>query len=161
MNSVFFRLSSQYPGFRGVVGVWVMCVLVVGVLWGQEVKRPEIMAPTKPKVLVVASAGDLTVRVVQCPKKQVHAGEELRAGFQVVAGSTFSNPLHHIAVDIVLAPVSTYPMPAPLAVYAPHYAPNVMVLGGREFITFPGPGNVNVKLISATLLPASTTTPRK
>lgn len=99
---------------------------------------------------------DLTIKIVQCPKKVVRPGEELGSGFQVIGRSTFPTPLKDIAVDIILTSKPTYPAPAPYAVYSPNYSDNVLLKGGREHISFTGPGKVNVTLNSTNTIPADT-----
>jgi hypothetical protein len=99
---------------------------------------------------------DLTIKIVQCPKHVVKAGEDLNAGFQVVGKSTFAGPLNNVAVDIILTSKHTYPMPAPFAVYSANYSDNVLLKGGREHISFTGPGSVNVKLNGPNTIPADT-----
>ena len=99
---------------------------------------------------------DLTIQIVQCPKKVVRPGEDLGDGFQVIGKSTFKAPLNSIAVDIILTSKPTYPVPAPYAVYSPNYSDNVLLKGGREHISFTGPGKVNVKLNGTNTIPADT-----
>jgi hypothetical protein len=99
---------------------------------------------------------DLTIKIVQCPKKVVKPGEDLGSGFQVIGSSTFPNPLKDIAVDLILTSKPTYPAPAPYAVYSPNYSDNVLLKGGREHISFTGPGKVNVPLNGTNTIPADT-----
>ncbi len=99
---------------------------------------------------------DLTIKIVQCPKKVVRPGEDLGDGFQVIGRSTFGVPLKDIAVDIILTSKPTYPVPAPYAIYSPNYSDNVLLKGGREHISFTGPGSVNVKLNGTNTIPADT-----
>ena len=107
-----------------------------------------------PKTLSLKN--DLTIKIVQCPKSVVKAGEALNAGFQVVGSSTFAGPVKGVVVDLILTSNPTYPAPAPYAVYSANYSDNVLLKGGREHISFPGPGNVNVKLNGTNTIPADT-----
>ena len=99
---------------------------------------------------------DLTIKIVQCPKKVVRPGEDLGAGFQVIGRSTFPTPLKDIAVDIILTSKPTYPAPAPYAIYSANYSDNVLLKGGREHISFAGPGKVNVTLNGTNTIPVDT-----
>ncbi len=99
---------------------------------------------------------DLTIKIVQCPKSVVKAGEDLNAGFQVKARSTFSTPVNNVVVDLILTSSPTYPSPAPVAIYSPNYSDNVLLKGGRENISFPGAGTVNVPLNGSNTIPADT-----
>lgn len=99
---------------------------------------------------------DLTIKIVQCLKKVVKPGESLNASFQVFGRSTFTSPLKNIAVDIILTSKPTYPAPAPLAVYSTSYSDNVLLKGGREHISFTGPGAVEVKLNGSNTIPVDT-----
>jgi hypothetical protein len=110
------------------------------------------------KVVGSETKDDLTIKIVRCPKKVVKAGEELNAGFKVVGKSTFAGPVNSVAVDIILTSKPTYPIPAPFAVYSANYSDNVLLKGGREHISFTGPGNVNVKLNGTNTIPADTPT---
>jgi hypothetical protein len=116
----------------------------------QPVKRPVV----KPGIKV--SRDNLTIKILACPKKDVKAGESLDACFQVIGKSTFASSLKEIAVDIILTSHPTYPVPAPYAVYSPNYSDNVLLKGGREHISFTGPGTVNVKLNGSNTIPADT-----
>lgn len=115
----------------------------------QKVKRT-----VTPRRLMLKN--DLTIKIVQCPKKVVKAGEELKAGFQVVGKSTFAGPVNNVVVDLILTSKPTYPAPAPFAVASANYSDNVLLKGGRENISFPGPGNVNVPLNGSNTIPADT-----
>jgi len=101
------------------------------------------------------SRGDLSVQINKCPGG-VTAGQNLGSGFQVMAKSTFANEVNDVAVDIILTSNPTYPIPAPYAGYSPNYSDNVLLKGGREFISFAGPGTINVKLNGNNQIPADT-----
>lgn len=102
-----------------------------------------------------ASQGDLSIRITRCPQS-VKPGQNLGAQFQVTGKSTFPNALTSIAVDIILTSKATYPVPAPYAVYSPKYSDGVLLKGGREHISFRGPGTVTVKLNGSNTIPADT-----
>ena len=147
--------------FNGLIkGIVTMGTLVfVMLLWTgsmssaqQEGQKPTLMQ--KPALPLVK--GDLTITITQCPKTEVKPGEDLNAGFVVQARSSFAGPLKDIAVDIILTSNPTYPVPAPYAVYSPNYSNNVLLKGGREHISFTGPGPVNVKLNGTNTIPADT-----
>ena len=99
---------------------------------------------------------DLTVKISQCPTKAVKPGQSLDAKFQVIGKSTFPSALKDIAVDIILTSKPTYPSPASYATYSPNYSDGVLLKGGREHISFKGPGKVNVKLNGSNTVPADT-----
>ncbi len=117
----------------------------------QTVKPRAVKTPLKLKL-----KNDLTIKIVRCPKRIVKAGEDLGAGFTVMGKSTFSSALTGIAVDIILTSKPTYPVPAPYAAYSANYSDNVLLKGGRENISFTGPGTVNVKLNGNNTIPADT-----
>jgi len=98
---------------------------------------------------------DLSIRITKCPKS-VKQGQSLGATFQVTGKSTFPNALKSIAVDIILTSKRTYPVPVPYAVYSPNYSDGVLLKGGREHISFKGPGTVTVKLNGTNTIPADT-----
>jgi hypothetical protein len=103
-----------------------------------------------------AQPGDLTIAIKNCPQT-VQPGQELKNSFQVLATSTFPTPLQDIAVDIILTSKPVFKKgPVPLAVYSPHYSDGVLLKGGREFISFKGPGTINVKLNGTNTIPADT-----
>jgi hypothetical protein len=102
-----------------------------------------------------SQGGDLTIQIMQCPGT-VKAGQDLGSGFQVVSQSTFASALTDIAVDIILTSNPTYPSPVPFAVYKPNYSDGVLLKGGREHISFTGPGSVNVKLNGTNTIPIDT-----
>ena len=99
--------------------------------------------------------GDLSIKISQCPGG-VTAGQNLGSGFQVLAKSTFANAINDVAVDIILTSTPTYQVPAPYAAYSSNYSNNVLLKGGREFISFAGPGIVNVTLNGNNQIPADT-----
>jgi hypothetical protein len=99
---------------------------------------------------------DLMIKIERCPKPVVKPGENLGNGFKVLARSTFGTPLKDVAVDIILTSGPTYPAPAPYAVYSPNYSDNVLLKGGREHISFTGPGIVDVKLNGPNTIPIDT-----
>jgi hypothetical protein len=99
---------------------------------------------------------DLTIKIVQCPNKVVIPGQKLGSGFQVVGKSTFAGPLNNVTVDLILTSKMTYPAPAPAAVYSANYSDNVLLKGGREHISFSGPGSVNVPLNGENMIPTDT-----
>ncbi|MCD4741444.1 MAG: hypothetical protein K8R67_03025 [Desulfobacteraceae bacterium] len=103
----------------------------------------------------IVNRGDLSVEIKHCPGS-IAAGQNLGSGFQVLAKSTFANAINDVAVDIILTSNPTYPMPAPYAIYSPNYSNNVLLKGGREFISFTGPGVVNVKLNGNNQIPVDT-----
>lgn len=128
-------------------------VLLVGVslsFSAQEVAKQLYPDPQK------TALGDLTIKIVQCPKPVVTAGTNLGNGFQVQARSTFPGPLTDIAVDFILTDTPIYPVPAPFAVYSANYSDNVLLLGGREHISFAGAAVINVPLNGSNTIPADT-----
>ena len=98
---------------------------------------------------------DLSVKISNCPRV-VKSGQNLNAGFRVQGRSTFSNALNNVVVDLILSSQAGYPTPAPYAAYSPNYVDDVLLLGGREHISFGGPGTVNVKLNGSNTIPANT-----
>ncbi len=98
---------------------------------------------------------DLTIAITRCPKT-ASPGQELRKTFTVTGKSTFSSILKNIAVDIILKSNNTYPSPVPYALYSPNYSDSVLLKGGREHISFNGPGSINVKLNGSNTIPSDT-----
>jgi len=117
-------------------------------------QQAEERLTTKPGMKLPKN--DLTIQIARCPKKEVKAGDHLGASFRVTARSTFKSSLKDIAVDIILTSTPPYPSPAPDAVYSPNYVDNVLLKGGREHISFPGTGIVNVKLKGDNAIPTDT-----
>lgn len=149
MNDVRFFKKLFVPG--GILLLLLAFLTASNPSFAQQtVKRPMV----KPGVKLFRD--DLTIKIVTCPKKEIKAGENLGASFRVIAKSTFASHLKDIAIDIILTSKPSYPAPAPYAVYSPNYADNVLLKGGREHISFTGPGTVNVKLNGTNTIPADT-----
>jgi len=98
---------------------------------------------------------DLSIRIMRCPKV-VKAGEALGANFKIIGKSSFPGPINNVAVDIILSSDTNYPVPAPYATYSPNYSEDILLKGGREHISFTGPGIVNVKLNGINEIPNNT-----
>ena len=143
---------------RFFVSGGVLLLLFAFILVFSNLSYPQqtIKRTVTPRKLMLKK--DLTIKIVQCPKKVVRAGEELKAGFQVIGKSTFAGPVNGVVVDLILTSRPTYPAPAPYAVASANYSDNVLLQGGRENISFPGPGNVNVPLTGTNKIPADTPT---
>lgn len=139
-------------------GLLLLCVLFLSssMFFGQQTTTLKKQPVMSQKVLMLK--GDLTIKIVQCPKSVVKAGESLNAGFQVTGTSTFPNALKDVVVDLILTSNPVYPSPAPFAVYSANYSDNVLLKGGREHISFAGAGNVNVPLNGTNTIPADTPT---
>lgn len=149
MKTIRFSKRFFVPG-----GVLVLLFALIVAFSTPSYAQREIKRTITSKNLVLQN--DLTIKIVQCPKSVVKAGEDLNAGFQVVGTSTFAGPLSGVVVDLILTSNPTYPAPAPYAVYSANYSDNVLLKGGRENISFPGPGNVNVPLNGTNTIPADT-----
>lgn len=145
------RFSKRFFVSGGILLLLFAFILVSSNL---SYTQQKIKRTITPRRLVLKN--DLTIKIVQCPKKVVKAGEELKSGFQVIGKSTFAGPVNDVVVDLILTSTPTYPAPAPYAVYSANYADNVLLKGGRENISFPGPGNVNVPLNGSNTIPADT-----
>jgi len=149
MKDVRFSKKIFFPG--GILLLLLAFLIASNPSFAQQtVKRPMV----KPGVKVFRD--NLTIKIITCPKKEVKTGENLGASFQVVGRSTFASSLKDIAVDIILTSNPTYPVPTPYAVYSPNYSDNVLLKGGREHISFTGPGTVNVKLNGTNTIPTDT-----
>jgi hypothetical protein len=98
---------------------------------------------------------DLKVKIRRCPRN-VSPGQELGSKFKVMGKSTFPGALSDVAVDIILSSNRHYKSPAPYATYSPNYSEDVLLKGGREHISFSGPGTVTVKLNGTNTIPADT-----
>ncbi len=136
--------------------VLVFIFLLTTITFSQQTVKRQPTQKRVPLKRLKVMKNDLTIRIVQCPKKVVKAGEDLKNGFQVLGRSSFATPLKDVAVDIVLTSKPTYPAPAPSATYSPNYSDNVLLKGGREHISFTGPGTVNVPLNGTNTIPADT-----
>lgn len=145
------RFSKRFFVSGGVLLLLFAFILGFSNLSYTQQKIKRTISPRK-----LSLKNDLTIKIVQCPKRVVKAGEDLNAGFQVVGKSTFAGPVSGVVVDLILTSKATYPMPAPIAVYSANYSDNVLLKGGRENISFTGPGNVNVTLKSSNTIPADT-----
>jgi len=131
--------------------------LVLVLLAGFLVVLPTFSQQTQLQTKSLTTVrGDLTIKIVQCPKNVVNAGEELGNGFQVKAKSTFPGAVNGVVVDFILTTNPVYPVPAPYAVYSANYSDNVLLKGGRENISFAGPGVINVPLNGTNQIPIDT-----
>jgi len=99
--------------------------------------------------------GDLAVKIRKCPQV-VHPGEDLGSRFKVIAKSRFSHAINNVTVDIILSSDTSYPIPAPYAIYSPNYSEDVLLQGGREHISFSGPGRQRVTLNGNNKIPSDT-----
>lgn len=135
-------------------GVLLLLFAFILVSFNLSYTQQTIKRTITPKKLTLKN--DLTIKIVQCPGSVIKAGGDLHDGFQVVGTSTFAGPVSGVVVDLILTSNPTYPAPAPLAVYSANYSNNVLLEGGRENISFPGPGNVNVPLNGSNTIPADT-----
>jgi len=106
-------------------------------------------------VAPVSAQQDLAVRITQCPQS-AKAGQELGAGFQVVAHLTGGPAVKDVAVDIVLKKNARCPVPAPYAVYSQNYSDGVLLKGGREHVSLNPGQTLNVKLNGTNTIPADT-----
>ncbi len=156
MNLSLLSLNKKRSFSIRISLVFLALLITTNFSLAQEVNQQRVIKPMIPRPQVTSTAGDLTIQIVQCPRTSVKAGEELRAGFKVVGNSTFANAVNNVVVDIILTSHNTYPMPAPIAVYSPNYSDNVLLLGGREHISFPGAGSVAVILNGNNTIPADT-----
>ncbi len=145
--------SKKFFVFATILLFLVTFLVAASLSSAQQTVTPTKRLTPEKSILL---KNDLTIKIVQCPKKVVKAGESLNAGFQVIARSSFSTPLKDVAVDLILTSSPTYPAPAPFAVYSPNYSNGVLLLGGREHISFTGPGQVNVPLNGSNTIPADT-----
>jgi hypothetical protein len=145
------RFAKPFIGAGGLLLFLVTFTLVFSnfVYTQQTIKRTK--TPLKLNL-----HGDLTIKIVRCPKKVVKAGEDLKAGFVVNGKSTFPVAVKDVVVDLILTRKPVYPAPAPFAAYSANYSDNVLLKGGREQISFTGPGSVNVKLNGENRIPADT-----
>ena len=139
---------------------WAIVIITAAALFlasavsmdAQVIKREQVIKTPQLQI----QRGDLMIKITQCPTAVVNAGSDLNAGFVVDAKSTFPGAVNNVAVDIILTSNPTYPVPAPFAVYSANYSNNVLLKGGREHISFAGPGAVNVKLNGTNTIPADT-----
>jgi CARDB len=105
----------------------------------------------------VSAAQDLAVRITQCPQS-AKAGQDLNAGFQVLAHLAGGPAVKEVAVDIVLKRNASCPVPAPYAVCSPNYSDGVLLKGGREHVSLDPGQTLNVKLNGTNTIPADTPT---
>ena len=103
----------------------------------------------------LAPSGDLAVSITGCPST-VRAGQDLGTAFKVRGRSSFSVPVNGVVIDLVLKKNALYPVPAPYAVHSQGYSDGVLLKGGRENISFNGPGWQTVKLNGSNTIPADT-----
>ena len=144
--------SKKFFVAAGITAVFFVLLVTYSSSFAQQTVKPT----TAKKPLRLMLTNDLTIKIIRCPRRVVKAGEDLGAGFMVVGRSTFATALESIAVDIILTSNPTYPAPAPSAGYSANYSDNVLLKGGREQISFTGPGTVNVKLNGSNTIPADT-----
>lgn len=84
--------------------------------------------------------GDLSIYFEECPTGPIHAGSELYDSLPLLTKSTFSTPLNHVIVDLVLTATTSYPTPAPVATYSENYSDGILLKGGREHMDYAGTG---------------------
>jgi hypothetical protein len=147
-----FNRSKRFFVAAAVTAAFFVLLVTCSFSFAQQTVKPT----TVRKPLKLRLKNDLTIKIIRCPGRVVKAGADLGAGFKVVGRSTFSTALESITVDIILTSKPTYPVPAPAAVYSANYSDNVLLEGGRENISFTGPGTVNVKLNGSNTIPADT-----
>ncbi|ARM31502.1 CARDB domain-containing protein [Prosthecochloris sp. HL-130-GSB] len=113
----------------------------------------QVSGPTGVVPGQLSARGDLTVSITRCPSS-VAPGQELGDSFLVRARSSFKKPVNGVVIDLVLKKNPMYDVPAPYAVYDPSYSDGVLLKGGRENISFAGPGWQTVKLNGTNTIPA-------
>ncbi len=102
--------------------------------------------PTKP---------DLAVKIRSCPAS-ARPGGELKSSFKVRAFNYGGVDIQDAAIDITLRKDTTCRIPAPQAVYSPHYYNGALLLGGHEKISLKAGHKAEVKLAGQNTIPADT-----
>jgi hypothetical protein len=105
-----------------------------------------ICDPTKP---------DLAVKIRSCPAS-ARPGSDLKSSFKVRAFNYGGVDIQDAAVDITLRKEATCPIPAPHAVYSPHFANGMLLLGGREKVSLKAGQKADVKLGGQNAIPSDT-----
>jgi hypothetical protein len=99
---------------------------------------------------------DLAIILAHCPLPTVMAGQDLGPVLQVAAACLATQPVEGVAIDVFL---TKDPNPAKherQAGYSPQYSDGVLLKDGREMVSFPGNGLLNVPMTGALTIPADT-----
>ncbi len=99
---------------------------------------------------------DLAIIMAHCPLPTVVAGQEVGPVLQVAAACLATEPVDGVAVDVFL---TKDPDPAKHrrpASYSPGFSDGALLKDGREVVSFPGNGLLNVPMTGALTIPADT-----
>jgi hypothetical protein len=104
-------------------------------------------APPKP---------DLAIILAHCLLPSVIAGQDVGPVMQIATACLSVAPLDGVAVDVFLAKESNPARYARAAAYSPRFADGVLLKDGRELVSFPGHGLLNVPMTGALTIPPDT-----
>lgn len=99
------------------------------------------------------SQADLRISI-KCPGKAV-PGQDLKTSLKVFVTNAGNIPASNFSVDLIISSDTFAPMK--FAVYTPNHKEDALLLGGREYVSFIGPGKtIAVKLYGNNRIPADT-----
>jgi len=102
---------------------------------------------------MIYSQADLRISI-RCPGK-AKAGQDLKKSIRVFVTNAGDKPTSNFSVDLIISSDMSAPMR--FAVYTPNYKEDALLLGGREFVSYLGPGKTKeVTLYGNNRIPADT-----
>lgn len=125
----------------------------IKIVYPQDVESNK--AEFKIECKAEAKKQDLKLKLIDCPRG-AKAGQDLDAGFKVLAINEGDSGVKDIAVDIILRNDNSCAVPAPFAVYSPNYSNGVLLKGGREHVSIQPNSRTNVKLNGSNTIPSDT-----
>jgi len=99
---------------------------------------------------------DLAIILAHCPLPVVVAGQDLGPALQVAAACLSTERVDDVAIDVFLTTDPERVENGRQAKYSPLFSDGVLLKGGREVVSFPGNGLLNVPLKGAITIPADT-----
>lgn len=105
--------------------------------------------------MIYGQSVDLKIRI-KCPGKAV-AGQNLKKSIKVFVTNRGKTAARNFSVDLIISKNASAPMK--FAVYSATFKEDALLLGGREFVKYVGPGKtIAVKLNGSNRIPVNTPT---
>lgn len=99
---------------------------------------------------------DLAIILAHCPVPTVMAGQDLGPVLQVAAACLSTERVDDVAIDVFLTTDPNLVENRGQARYSPQFSDGVLLKDGREVVSFPGNGLLNVPLSGAVTIPPET-----
>ena len=151
-------LEFSAPGTKEVTSTWTPDEQGVTKYAGwQSIKvvYPEEIESNKANFRVTCdqTTPDLIIKIKHCPKS-ARPGHELGSSIKIVAINRGGVDVKDVTVELVMKKEISCPVPAPSAVYSPHFSNGVLLKGGYESVSLEAGQRQEVKLNGPNTIPA-------